>query len=70
MPEIKIEIPNIDDREKLNAITKIEDALGELGITFDTGFDFQENRRDWFFDFSLRGARVKRQGEEGCLKQQ
>jgi len=38
-----------------------EQALIKAGIHFDTGYDSCEKRRDWFFDWSLKGATVKEQ---------
>ena len=56
--QVRIEIPDVDDK-KLDALFKAENALREAGISFDTGFDVREGRRDWKFDWSLSGARVK-----------
>jgi len=54
--EVRIEIPmkgkNMDD------LFKAEGVLRKLGISFDTGFAIQEERRDWEFDYSLKGAKV------------
>jgi len=47
------------DGEKMKHITEAEKALVRAGVHFDTGYDFQEKKRDWFFDWSLKGAIVK-----------
>ena len=45
--------------EQMKHLHKAERELGRAGVSFDTGYDFEEKRRDWEFDWSLRGARVK-----------
>ena len=46
-------------KEQMEHLHKAEKELSKAGITFDTGYDFGEKRRDWEFDWSLKGARVK-----------
>ena len=44
--------------EQMRKLYKIEDLLGEIGVTFDTGQGY--GGRDWMWDFSLDGpVRVK-----------
>jgi len=49
--EVRLEF-KVDDKDKLFEIEKL---LRELGVSFDTGYDFGEKRRDWEMDWSLRG---------------
>jgi len=57
---VTISFPNIDN-EKMKYMIEAEQALIKAGIHFDTGYDSCEKRRDWFFDWSLKGAIVKEQ---------
>jgi len=57
---VTISFPTIDS-EKMKYINEAEYALNKAGIRFDTGYDCCEKRRDWFFDWSLKGAIVKDQ---------
>ena len=45
----RISFPNLT-QDKLNHIHNAESELKLAGIEFDTGYDFQERRRDWEFD--------------------
>ena len=56
--EVRIEFSDMD-KGKLEHLFKAEQELRLAGITFASGYDFQEKRRDWEFDLSLKGARVK-----------
>lgn len=58
MVEVRIEFPNMD-KEKIKHLLKAEKELAKAGITFDTGYDLEEHRRDWEFDWSLSNAIVK-----------
>ena len=44
--------------EQMKHLHKAENELLKAGVTFDTGYDFEEKRRDWEFDWSLEGAEV------------
>ena len=46
-------------KEQMKHLHKAERELFKAGVSFDTGYDFGEKRRDWEFDWSLKGARVK-----------
>jgi len=46
---VRISFPNVS-KEQMKHIHKAEKELRLANITFDTGFDFEENRRDWEFD--------------------
>ena len=53
-------------KEQMKHLHKAESELSKAGVSFDTGYDFGEKRRDWEFDWSLKGARVtikKRKGK-------
>ena len=45
------------DLNKVNfdKLRKIEILLGEIGISFDTGWTAEDNIRDWELDWSLQG---------------
>lgn len=45
-------------KKQMEHLHKAEYELLEAGVSFDTGYDFEEQRRDWEFDWSLKGARV------------
>jgi len=47
------------DKNQMEHLHKAESELGKAGVTFGTGYDFEEKRRDWEFDWSLKGARVQ-----------
>jgi hypothetical protein len=38
----------------IELIRVLEDSLGELGIEFDTGYDLENGKYDWYLDRSLR----------------
>ena len=42
----------------LDKMFQIEKLMREMGIKFDTGFSIPDRRRDWEFDYSLKGAKV------------
>ena len=46
-------------KEQMKHLHKAEEELGKAGIAFDTGYDFEEKRRDWEWDWSLKGAQVE-----------
>lgn len=46
-------------KKQLEHLFKAESELLNAGIEFDTGYDFGNKRRDWEFDWSLRGASVR-----------
>jgi hypothetical protein len=46
-------------KEQLEHLHKAEMELLKAGISFDTGFDFCSQTRDWEFDWALKGASVK-----------
>jgi hypothetical protein len=56
--DVRIEFPNLT-KEQTQHLFNAEKELRLAGIYFDTGFLFSEKRRDWEFDWSLKGARVK-----------
>lgn len=49
--EVRLEF-KVTDKDKLFEIEKL---LRELGVSFDSGYDFGEKRRDWEMDWSLKG---------------
>ena len=55
--EVKICFYNLTDEQKEH-LFKAEKELSKAGVSFDTGYDFKEKRRDWEFDWSLKGAKV------------
>jgi len=55
--EVWIEIPC--EGENMDKLFKVEKLLREIGVSFDTGYDLVEHRRDWMFDYSLKGAKVR-----------
>lgn len=55
---IQIQFHNLS-KEQLEHLFKAESELLNAGVHFDTGYDFVDKRRDWEFDWSLRGATVK-----------
>ena len=55
---VRIEFYNLSE-EQMKHLHNAESQLLDAGVSFDTGYDFEEKRRDWEFDFSLKGARVK-----------
>jgi len=46
---VRISFPNVS-KEQMEHIHKAEEELRKADIIFDTGFDFEKNRRDWEFD--------------------
>ena len=57
MAEVRIEFPNLTE-EQMTHLHKAERQLSKAGISFDTGYCFPAKRRDWEFDWSLKGANV------------
>jgi len=55
---VRIEFYDLSEEQKKH-LFKAEKELINAGVSFDTGFDFEEKRRDWEFDWSLEGAVVK-----------
>jgi len=53
---VRIFFADVND-EQMKHLMKAERELMKAGVDFDTGFDGKE--RDWDFDWSLKGARVK-----------
>jgi len=45
-------------KEQMEHLHKAEIELSEAGVSFDTGYDFEAKRRDWEFDWALKGAQV------------
>lgn len=45
-------------KKQLEHLSDAEEALRKAGVTFDTGYDFDEDKRVWDFDWSLEGAVV------------
>lgn len=60
---VRIFFTNLTE-EQWKHLRKAEKELYKAGVSFDTGYDFEEKRRDWEFDWSLRGAQVKARKEE------
>jgi len=56
--EVRIEFNNLSD-EQMKHLFEAEKELSKAGVSFDTGYAFQEKRRDWEFDWSLKGATVR-----------
>ena len=56
--EARIEFYNLNNLQ-LKHLHRAEEHLSKAGISFDTGYDFKEKRRDWEFDWSLEGAKIK-----------
>ena len=46
-------------KEQMEHLHKAEKELLKAGVSFDTGYSFIEKERDWEFDWSLKGAKVK-----------
>lgn len=46
--------------EQMFHLFSAEKELGKAGVTFDAGFNFITDTRDWEFDWSLKGAWVSR----------
>jgi len=55
---VRIEFKGLT-KDQLECLSRAERELFKAGIVFDTGYDFEENRRDWELDWSLKGAVVK-----------
>lgn len=49
----------ISNKKQLDILFAIEKQLSEAGITFDTGYDTVNDVREWFLDWSLKGAEIK-----------
>ena len=45
-------------KKQLRHLFKAEKQLRKAEITFDTGYGCGQSRRDWEFDWSLKGAEV------------
>jgi len=45
-------------KEQIEHLHKAEKELRKAGVTFDTGYNFATQTRDWEFDYALKGARV------------
>ena len=54
----RIEFYNLTPKQMMH-LNRAEVELSRAGISFDTGYDFKEDRRDWEFDWSLKGANLK-----------
>jgi len=46
-------------KKQMEHLFKAERELSKAGVSFDTGYDFEDKRRDWEFDWALKGAVVK-----------
>lgn len=57
MAEVRIEFPKLSE-EQMEHLFKAEKQLLKAGVSFDTGYVFVKKRRDWEFDWSLKGAKV------------
>ena len=55
--EIRISFYDLN-KVQMEALFNAERELSKAGLSFDTGYDFGEKRRDWEFDWSLKGAKV------------
>lgn len=55
--EVRICFYKLSDKQMIH-LHNAERELRRAGVNFDTGFDFTERRRDWEFDYSLKGAKV------------
>ena len=56
--EVRIEFYELSDKQ-MEHLHKAERELRKAGVHFDTGYNFEEKRRDWEMDWSLKGAVVK-----------
>jgi len=45
-------------QRQLGHLHKAERELLKAGVSFDTGYDFDAEQRDWELDWSLHGAQV------------
>ena len=57
--EARIEFYNLT-LEQMTHLHKAEVELSRAGVSFDTGYDFCESKRVWEFDWSLKGAKVRK----------
>lgn len=57
--EARIEFYNLEE-EQMKHLFRAEKELIKAGVHFDTGYDYQEKRRVWEFDWSLKGAKVRK----------
>jgi len=57
MAEVRIEFYNLTD-EEMEHLHNAERELLKAGVSFDMGYEIEERRRDWEFDWSLKGAKV------------
>ena len=48
---------NAETDDQLEKIWQAEACLLDVGIEFDTGFNFKTREREWFLD-SLKGAKL------------
>jgi hypothetical protein len=46
-------------KEQMEHLFKAEKELLKAGVSFDTGYSFGTKTRDWEWDWSLKGARVR-----------
>ena len=54
---VRIQFHGLNKKQKDN-LFKAETYLAKAGLSFDRGFNFGNNCRDWEFDWSLTGAQV------------
>ena len=57
--EARIEFYNLTP-EQMTHLHKAEVELSRAGVSFDVGYDFCESKRVWEFDWSLKGAKVRK----------
>lgn len=57
--EVRIEFYDLEEAQ-MEHLFCAEKELSKAGVEFDTGYDFQKKRRDWEFDWSLKGAKVRK----------
>ena len=55
---VHIEFPNMTP-EKMDHMFNAGFEMLKAGISFDTGYNFVTNTRDWEFDYSLKGAKIE-----------
>lgn len=60
--DARIEFYNFNEQQ-MKHLHKAESELSKAGVSFDTGYDFKEKRRDWEFDWSLEGAKLRSKNE-------
>jgi hypothetical protein len=54
---VRIQFNGKTDKQ-MNALFKAQSYLHKAGVNFDSGYNFCEKRRDWEFNWSLKGAQV------------